>query len=169
MTYYSSGSDGKNISYFATGSNSSSGSGARPPRPFVEFSPRQDRASLMTSLSSPLSRKSNSSVRRRRRRVGRRVGGRRRKTRSTRIRVIKGRVALRVGGFPGVQRLGASQLVRFVPLNKLRAAARRVLGGVGGGSGGGKARTRRRKRRQHPAKSGGGGGAARNKRRRRRQ
>jgi hypothetical protein len=37
-------------------------------------------------------------------------------------------VSLRVSGFPQVQHVGASQLVRFVPLNKLKAAAKKVLG-----------------------------------------
>jgi len=55
--------------------------------------------------------------------------GRRRKSRGvSKIRIVKGKVALRIGGFPGVQRVGASQLVRFVPLNKLRSAAKKVLG-----------------------------------------
>jgi hypothetical protein len=38
---------------------------------------------------------------------------------------------LRVAGFPGYQKIGASQLVRFVPLAKLRVAAKRALGGLG--------------------------------------
>ena len=87
-----------------------------PKRPFVEYSPHQDRANLMSAGgSSPRPRKRT------------RSGGKR-KSRVTKVRVIKGKVALRVGGFPGVQRVGASQLVRFVPLNKLRTAAKRVLG-----------------------------------------
>ena len=87
-----------------------------PKRPFVEYSPHQDRANLMSAGgSSPRPRKRT------------RSSGKR-KSRVTKVRVVKGKVALRVGGFPGVQRVGASQLVRFVPLNKLRTAAKRVLG-----------------------------------------
>ena len=52
---------------------------------------------------------------------------RRKRTRVSKIRIVKGQVALRVTGRPGVQHIGAGQLVRFVPINKLRAAAQRVL------------------------------------------
>ena len=123
------------------------------PKPFVEFSPHQDRASLMSSVGSGIG--ASSSLGRRRRRppsasAGARSGRRRRNTRVTKVRVINGRVSLRVGGFPGVQRVGASQLVRFVPLNKLRAAAKRVLGrsSLGRRKRGRKGRKRRRVRRQ---------------------
>ena len=90
-----------------------------PKRPFVEFSPHLDRANLMSS-GAPLGgrKRSRSTVKK----------GRKRRSRVTKVRVVKGKVALRVGGFPGVQHVGASQLVRFVPLNKLRTAAKRVLG-----------------------------------------
>ena len=74
--------------------------------------------------------------------------GRRRKSRVTKVRVVKGKVALRVGGFPGVQHVGASQLVRFVPLNKLRTAAKRVLGSPPKRGKRGR-RGRKRKGRQH--------------------
>jgi hypothetical protein len=84
-------------------------------RPFVEYSPHQDRASLMSAVKTHTSRRRSRSTSRR-------------KGRTTKVRVVKGKVSLRIGGFPGVQKLGASQLVRFVPLNKLRSAAKRVLG-----------------------------------------
>ena len=90
-----------------------------PKRPFVEFSPHLDRANLMSSGVAATGRKRSRSTAQK---------GRRRKSRVTKVRVVKGKVALRVGGFPGVQHVGASQLVRFVPLNKLRTAAKRVLG-----------------------------------------
>jgi len=101
--------------------------------PLVEFSTDENRASLM-SLGALGSASSSVLNRRRRRRGPRRqtssaAGGRvnrRRRARTTRLRIVKGKVALRVGG--QVQRLGASQLVRFVPLAKLRAAAKKVLG-----------------------------------------
>lgn len=54
--------------------------------------------------------------------------GRRTKNRVTKVRLVKGKVALRIKGYPGLTKLGASQLVRFVPLNKLKAAAKRALG-----------------------------------------
>ncbi len=43
------------------------------------------------------------------------------------IRIAKGQVALRVPGYKGVQKVSASQLVRFVPLVKLKTAAKRIL------------------------------------------
>jgi hypothetical protein len=103
------------MTYFRLGHTDISKSTAK--RPFVEYSSQQDRASLM-SAGGPSHR-----LRKRTR-----SAGKRKKSRVTKVRVVKGKVALRVGGFPGVQRVGASQLVRFVPLNKLRAAAKRVLG-----------------------------------------
>jgi hypothetical protein len=42
------------------------------------------------------------------------------------VRFVKGRVALRVAGL-GVQRLGASELVRYIPLSKLKTAAKKFL------------------------------------------
>jgi len=128
-------------------------------QPFVEFSPHQDRASLM---SNPGSGSSSSAVRRRRR-ARSASSGRRRRTRVTRLRVVNGRVSLRVGGFPGVQQVGASQLVRFVPLAKLRAAARRVLGGSNGGRRRG---VRRRVGRKRKRRAVGAGGRTRQRRRR---
>lgn len=111
------------MSYFRVGANNEPSK-----KPFVEFSSRHDRANLMST--------GVSEVRRRRRGPRRQRSkseqGRRRQTRGgrrvTKVKIVKGKVSLRVGGFPGVQRVGASQLVQFVPLDKLRAAAKRVLG-----------------------------------------
>lgn len=100
------------MTYFRVGHPDST---STPKRPFVEFTSPQDRASLMSAVTTSKPRRRSRSTARR-------------KSRVTKIRVIKGKVALRVGGFPGVQRVGASQLVRFVPLNKLKTAAKRVLG-----------------------------------------
>jgi len=54
--------------------------------------------------------------------------GRKRGTRKAKggHRLKAGRINLRIPGF-GLQKLGASQLVRFVPLSKLKAAAKKVL------------------------------------------
>ena len=90
-------------------------------RPFVEYSPHQDRASLMSAVGTSHRRRS-------RKRSTIRKGRRRKGNRGSKIRIVKGKVSLKVGGFPGIQRVGASQLVRFVPLSKLRSAAKRVLG-----------------------------------------
>jgi hypothetical protein len=58
----------------------------------------------------------------------RRQSSRGKKKRSaSRPRVIKGRLNLRVAGFPGVQKFTATSLIPFLPLNKLRTAAGKVL------------------------------------------
>jgi len=116
-------------------------------KPFVSFSKSEDRAHLM-SFGGPSSnrrrRKRSKSQGRKRTRSVRR--GRRTKSRITKVRVVNGRVALRVTGYPGYQRVGASQLIRFVPLNKLRAAAKRALGASG-------VKRHRRRRRRHRRRS----------------
>jgi len=104
------------MTYFRVGQLESSNP---PQRPFVEFSPHQERASLMSVGGRHSQTRSRSTKRK---------GRRRKSSRVSKIRIVKGKVALRIGGFPGVQRVGASQLVRFVPLNKLRSAAKKVLG-----------------------------------------
>ena len=43
------------------------------------------------------------------------------------VRVSKGKVSLRIAGFSGLQKLGASELIRFVPLNRLKSAAKKIL------------------------------------------
>jgi hypothetical protein len=100
------------MTYFQIGHSEPTKTSARP---FVEYSPNQDRASLMSAVGSRKPRRRSRSKARR-------------KNRATKVRVVKGKVSLRIGGFPGIQKVGASQLVRFVPLNKLRSAAKRVLG-----------------------------------------
>jgi hypothetical protein len=46
---------------------------------------------------------------------------------SNKVRVVGGRVRLRVTGYQGLQSLAPSSLIRFIPTTKLRLAARRVL------------------------------------------
>jgi len=129
------------MTYFQVNKNNSSIS----KKPFVSFSNKEDRANLMTFGAPPSTRRrkrSQSQSRRRKRTIGR---GRRPKTRITKVRIVNGKVALRVAGYPGTQRVTASQLVRFVPLNKLRVAAKRALGA----SGIKRHRRRRRRQRKH--------------------
>jgi hypothetical protein len=45
------------------------------------------------------------------------------KRRKNSPRVIKGRINLKVKGYPGVQKLAPSHLLPFVPIGKLRIAA----------------------------------------------
>ncbi len=47
------------------------------------------------------------------------------------LRLVKGQLAICVARFPGYQRLAPSQLVRYIPLGKLKQAAKRVLGASG--------------------------------------
>ncbi len=41
------------------------------------------------------------------------------------VRVVKGHLTLKVAGYPGLHRFGASQLIQFVPLNKIKVAAKK--------------------------------------------
>jgi hypothetical protein len=50
---------------------------------------------------------------------------------SKRPRLIKGRVNLRVAGYSGLQKIAPSQLIPFLPANKLRQAAKKALGASG--------------------------------------
>lgn len=70
-----------------------------------------------------------------RKRAGGRVG---------KVRVVKGRVNVRVGGYTGVQKIAASHLIRYLPASKLKAAAKKVLSAR---KGPGKTRKRRKRRR----------------------
>ena len=91
-------------------------------KPLVSFSNRE-RANLAVS-EPPMPKKI-------RRRASTRSATARRKRRGTvgsnKIRVVGGRVRLRVTGYQGFQSLAPSALVRFIPATKLRLAARKVL------------------------------------------
>jgi hypothetical protein len=56
--------------------------------------------------------------------------GHRHKRKSTKgkPRVVHGRLSLKVSGYSGYQRLPASSLIPYLPVTKLRAAAKKVLG-----------------------------------------
>ena len=45
----------------------------------------------------------------------------------TKIRLVKGRLSLKIAGYPGLHLFGASQLIQFVPLNKIKVAAKNFL------------------------------------------
>jgi hypothetical protein len=102
-------------------------------QPILKFSENEERASFIeqeedTSMSRNKSRK----------------GGKRKKTgkkalKGTKgLRFVKGRLALHLSGF-GLQKVGASELVKYIPLSKLKQAAKKVLRGKG------TLRTKRRK------------------------
>jgi len=95
--------------------------------PLVRYS-TQNRAILLSSVNSmPKARRTRAASARRPRRkrsqvaTSRRGGG-------NKVRIVKGRVVVKVGGYPGTHRFGAGQLIRFVPLNKIKQAAKRILG-----------------------------------------
>ena len=51
-----------------------------------------------------------------------------RKSTKGKPRVVHGRLSLKVSGYSGYQRLPASSLIPYLPITKLRAAAKKVLG-----------------------------------------
>ena len=92
-------------------------------KPLVSFD-TCGRASLarVAALQPMPSRRAGSAVVRRRSRRRAAVG-----KRSSKVRVVKGRVQLRVKGHKGVQNIAPSHLVRHVPVTKLREAAHKLL------------------------------------------
>ena len=92
-------------------------------RPLLSYAPH-NRAFLIdndypeSDNSMPQSKKSRS----RGRRQSKVKGG------STKVRIVKGKVLLRVSGHSGVQRLAPSHLVRHIPGARLRLAAKKLLG-----------------------------------------
>jgi hypothetical protein len=99
--------------------------GLNSDQPLLKFSENEERASFIeeekdTSMSRKKNRKGG-----KRRKVGKRA------LKGTKgLKFSKGRLALRLSGF-GLQKLGASELVKFIPLSKLKQAAKKVLRGKG--------------------------------------
>jgi hypothetical protein len=77
---------------------------------------------------------------RRRRRSGKKTQG---SSASRKVRVVKGRVNLKVAGYSGLQKLAPSTLIPYLPASKLRQAAKRALGASGK-----KKKTTKRRRRK---------------------
>jgi cyanate permease len=50
---------------------------------------------------------------------------------SNKPKVVKGKVALRVAGYSGLQKIAPSTLIPFLPATKLRQAAKRALSASG--------------------------------------
>jgi hypothetical protein len=105
-------------------------------RPLLNFSTRDERATLLPVESELMPRRRRRVTTTRTTRTTRSVTKRRRTLRRKKrrvrtikgVRLVKGRLALRVAGYSGVQHIPPSQLVKFVPLAKLKTAASRVLG-----------------------------------------
>jgi hypothetical protein len=117
--------------------------GANERKPLLNFSETQERASLIDTDfeedSMARKRKGRKSKKGKRVLVGIKRKG---------VKLNKGRLKIRVAGYQGVQSLTASELVRHIPLSKLRAAAKKVLkrSGAGKTKRKGKKRGRKRKR-----------------------
>jgi len=82
-------------------------------KPLVRFE-SSERAQLVSSNSMPARKRS-------------RGGSRSRRTTKGKPRIVKGRLSLKVAGYSGYQRLPASKLIPYLPISKLRVAAKRAL------------------------------------------
>jgi len=100
--------------------------GANERTPLLNFSETQERASLInTDFEEDSMAKKGRKKGKGKKRV---YGGFKRKG----VKLNKGKIKLKVAGFQGLQSLSASELIRFIPLSKLKAAAKRVLKKTGG-------------------------------------
>lgn len=87
-------------------------------KPLVRFQ-NIGRAQLISS--SPMPKKTRSS----------KSKTRAKSTANRKPRVVKGRINLKVAGYSGVQKLSPSSLVPYLPINKLRLAAKKALAASG--------------------------------------
>jgi hypothetical protein len=88
-------------------------------KPLLNFSTSDNRASLLSSDSELIPNQETTNH------IPRKKKQKSTKTQS--VRFVKGQVVFHVPGYKGVQKLAATQLVKFVPINKLKTAAKRVL------------------------------------------
>jgi len=97
-------------------------------KPLLTFSQHQNRAAILDIEEKlPLMRSAGASAKKNKRKRTASANTQRKGRRSPAVKVVKGQLLLRVPGYSGYQRLGASQLVPFIPLKKLRQAAKRAL------------------------------------------
>jgi hypothetical protein len=87
-------------------------------QPLLKFSENDERASFIED-------QEDTSMSRNKNRKGKK-GGKTTLKGTKGLKFSKGRLALRLSGF-GLQKLGASELVKFIPLSKLKQAAKKVL------------------------------------------
>lgn len=96
-------------------------------KPLLHYSDQEERANFFDTeeldSSMPRRKRSGKQKKGKRQSTGKGLKG---------VKFSKGRLALRIGGYSGVQRLAPSQLVRYIPLAKLKQAARKVLAKTGG-------------------------------------
>jgi hypothetical protein len=95
-------------------------------KPLLTFSQHQNRAAIL-DIEEKLPLSAGASAKKNRRKRTATANTQRKGRRSPAVKVVKGQLLLRVPGYSGYQRLGASQLVPFIPLKKLRQAAKRAL------------------------------------------
>ena len=94
-------------------------------QPLLKFSENEERASFIEP------QEDTSMSRKKPRKGGKRKKGGKKTFKGTKgLKFSKGRLALHLSGF-GLQKLGASELVKFIPLSKLKEAAKKVLKGKG--------------------------------------
>ena len=99
----------------------------------VQYSDTLERASVYTNQYSGDSGDSDSSMaprkkgRRKSKKRGVRKGGKRAKG-AKGVRITKGRLNLKLAGYSGNQKVLPSHIVRYIPLNTLKKAARKALG-----------------------------------------
>jgi len=135
--------------------------GSEERKPLLNFSETQERASLFKTKFSDddqdedqddVDNKDDESMPSRKRKGGKRKkGGINRKG----FRLKKGRIGIRVAGYKGLQSVTASDLVRYVPLSKLKVAAKKFLNVTGRGKRGGGGGGKRKKGRKGRKKKGG--------------
>jgi hypothetical protein len=92
-------------------------------QPLLKYSENEERASFIEDTVNNTSMSC--------RKGGKRKNSGKKQLKGTKgLKFSKGRLALRLAGF-GLQKLGASELVKFIPLSKLKQAAKKVLRGKG--------------------------------------
>jgi hypothetical protein len=96
--------------------------GSEERKPLLNFSDTLERATLIDtdfeleeSMSSKKQKGGNKSQK---------GGG---KKKGTKIKVTKGKIGLRVAGYKGLQKFSASELVKHIPISKLKAAGKTLL------------------------------------------
>lgn len=139
-------------------------------KPLVRFE-TASRAQLVPDNVSQTSMPGRAGRRRRKRTSRRRVGSSSGGSKRSKPRVVKGRVNVRVAGYTGVQKVAPSKLIKYLPANKLRQAARKVLvaSGTRPNSGSSTVTKRRRRRRTKVRRRGKRKGGVRRRRTRKRR
>jgi len=96
--------------------------------PLLAFSNRQERARVIGSsfAENPMPSRTKRSTRRRK-------GGPKKIKGAKGVRIVKGRLSLKVAGFAGTHKIAPSQLIRLFPLTKIKAVAKKFLTASGAG------------------------------------